>query len=62
MAEEERRVICSWCGRTIKEGVEPVSHGICPGCADVMLEEIGEEGGELSESIGDRPLPHLRTV
>lgn len=27
------RVECSWCGLTMQEGLEPVSHGICPDCA-----------------------------
>lgn len=25
--------VCAWCKRTITEGPEPVSHGICPECA-----------------------------
>ncbi len=49
MEKEERRVICSWCNRIIKEGVEPVTHGICPKCADVVMEEIDEEEGEDNE-------------
>ena len=47
MKNDERRVICSWCRCTIKEGVEPVSHGICPKCADDILEEV--EGGGSNE-------------
>lgn len=26
------RVVCAWCRETIKEGSEPVSHGICASC------------------------------
>jgi hypothetical protein len=26
------KVICAWCGKTMKEGSEPASHGICPDC------------------------------
>jgi hypothetical protein len=32
------RVICAWCGTVLREGAEPVSHGICPAC------EAGFEG------------------
>ena len=34
------RAVCSWCGTLIREGVEPISHGMCPPCADKMLEQI----------------------
>ncbi len=30
------RVECSWCGVVLRPGVEPVSHGICPSCAEAM--------------------------
>jgi len=26
-------VICAWCGKILKEGSEPTSHGICRKCA-----------------------------
>lgn len=26
------RVVCSWCSVVIREGSEPVSHGLCPSC------------------------------
>ena len=29
---DERLVVCAWCGRVIRHGSRPVSHGICPRC------------------------------
>jgi len=26
------KVICAWCGKILREGAEPASHGICPEC------------------------------
>jgi hypothetical protein len=40
------RVVCAWCGRTIREGDDPmskvVSHGICASCAAVTFPERAE--------------------
>lgn len=27
------RVVCAWCSREMRAGLEPVSHGICSSCA-----------------------------
>lgn len=27
------RAVCAWCKKTVREGVEPVTHTICKGCA-----------------------------
>ena len=39
MSETEPiKVLCAWCGVTIREGTGPrVSHGICPSCAEKLL-------------------------
>jgi hypothetical protein len=29
-----QKLVCSWCGKTIREGETPVSHGICVACAE----------------------------
>lgn len=26
------KVACAWCGKTLREGAQPVSHGICEVC------------------------------
>jgi hypothetical protein len=26
------RVVCAWCGLTIRDGMLPISHGICSKC------------------------------
>ena len=31
------KVVCSWCVRLIRDGAEPVSHGICPDCSDALM-------------------------
>lgn len=28
------KTVCAWCEAVIREGEEPVSHGICKTCAD----------------------------
>lgn len=39
-AEDSALLVCAWCGRVMREGTEPTSHGICPPCARVMREEV----------------------
>jgi hypothetical protein len=34
VATEASRVDCSWCGTTIREGSEPISHGMCVRCSE----------------------------
>jgi len=31
--------LCSWCGRLISDGIEPVTHGICRDCYNRMKAE-----------------------
>jgi hypothetical protein len=43
--KETGKVKCAWCGADLgeKEGVEGISHGICPSCAaglQAMLPEV----------------------
>jgi hypothetical protein len=33
---EQHKEVCAWCGKVMREGVEPVSHGICPDCEEKM--------------------------
>jgi len=33
------KTLCAWCGVTIKDGIEPVSHGICGECEKNMTDE-----------------------
>jgi hypothetical protein len=32
----QMKTICSWCGRVLREGPLPISHGICDDCAVKM--------------------------
>lgn len=32
------KLVCAWCRGVIREGAEPVSHGICPRCAAAFRE------------------------
>lgn len=40
MPEEQLKVICAWCGKTIRKGRGPISHGMCPKCERTMEEEL----------------------
>lgn len=31
------RVECAWCGEIMREGVDPVSHGICDPCKETLI-------------------------
>ena len=33
-AAQPMKSICSWCGTLIRDGREPISHGICADCAE----------------------------
>ena len=35
------RVECAWCRRVLRDGPEPVSHGICPECRDKIYKDNG---------------------
>ncbi len=37
------KIVCAWCGKTLQEGKEPVSHGICADCAKTLKEETNEQ-------------------
>lgn len=37
-------VICAWCGKILKEGPEPTSHGICRKCAWTFSRYYRPEG------------------
>lgn len=41
------RVVCGWCPAVIREGVEPVSHGICPTCSDRETARLREARAHL---------------
>jgi hypothetical protein len=41
-AEKAAKVVCAWCNRVLKEGTEPISHGICPECAASLKSETEE--------------------
>lgn len=34
------KVVCAWCGKTMHDGVEPVSHGICRPCLAIHFPEF----------------------
>lgn len=33
-------VVCAWCSRTVREGAEPVSHGICEDCKESLSARV----------------------
>ncbi len=42
------RVDCAWCGTRMREGVLPISHGMCDGCRvafeEGRLRDVTKEG------------------
>lgn len=43
--------VCSWCGLVLRDGVLPVTHGICPVCA-VQLEQ--DDRHDRDDEAGSR--------
>ena len=43
------RKICAWCNGTLREGVEPTSHGICADCAEKEMTSFLEAGSFMKE-------------
>jgi len=47
------RKICAWCKTVISEGEYPVTHGICPACADKEMQRyLGGIGIHEEGSLG----------
>jgi hypothetical protein len=63
--EDERsglRKICAWCNGMIREGVEPTSHGICPGCAEKEMTSFLGGGSFMRKGNPPRFDDRMRTV
>lgn len=43
------KVTCAWCDRVLRDGILPISHGICPECKTKAMEEISTKIGETAE-------------
>jgi len=45
--------ICAWCSRVLREGIEPVTHGICDSCicklCGITREELAERRREFEK-------------
>ena len=53
--------VCAWCRRVMRDGEEPITHGICPECATremrifLMGKEVqGKRGPESSTMNGQK--------
>lgn len=44
------KAVCGWCGLLIRDGREPVSHGLCVECLERELKELGR----MESSRADR--------
>lgn len=40
---EQLKVVCAWCGETLREGTEPASHGICEPCVAEVWSQQAEQ-------------------
>jgi hypothetical protein len=36
----QHRIDCSWCQCVMSDGVEPISHGVCPACLEKLNTEL----------------------
>ncbi len=41
------KIVCAWCQSVLKEGHEPVSHGICEKCKTELEEEMSQPGCKI---------------
>lgn len=48
MTQPEMRIDCAWCGDTIRDGVPPISHGICATCEVAFARDAG-----LTDTMGE---------
>ena len=46
------RVVCAWCGREMRPGTDPPSHGICAGCEVGWLDRAGVGRGPGARDEG----------
>lgn len=50
--------ICAWCSRVLRDGVEPVTHGICDSCicklCGITLEDLAERRKEWAAELASR--------
>lgn len=55
------RLVCSWCGRLMREGIDPtdsrVSHGMCPAC-----DQLSDAARDLlaEQRVRERAVEELR--
>lgn len=49
--KEQREVVCAWCGRILKHGKRPVSHGICQKCQQKLKREIPDAGHQVYRTL-----------
>ena len=41
--EKLLKEVCAWCGHVIRDGVDPVSHGLCDRCLEKMKMEANDD-------------------
>jgi hypothetical protein len=34
------KCVCGWCQTLIRDGITPVSHGMCPSCSEKLLAQL----------------------
>ena len=50
--EKAIKKICAWCNHIMRDGTEPVSHGICPPCAKKVMESYEKSSLRASSVRG----------
>lgn len=57
------KVVCAWCGRILKDGMSPATHGICLSCmAQELLNDLEAERRELECKQTSSPVVSVRDV
>ena len=44
----ENKIVCAWCKKVIKEGVDPISHGICEECCEEEIKKLDEQKARIN--------------
>ena len=40
------KIICAWCSTTMRDGIEPISHGCCADCGPKVVDQVEANADE----------------
>jgi len=59
---QPHKIVCAWCGKILREGIEPTSHGICVECKDKVLSSLPRHSPSAVRTAGDGRYPNKHQV